>query len=69
VDDKKHNLKQFNNASNGQRFVLVDPLSIALIEQISDGLVKITTKAVKDGENVSFTGNYDLKTIYDIINS
>lgn len=69
MEERKHNLKQFNNASNGQRFVLVDPLSIALIEQISDGVVRITMKEVRDGENISFTANYDLQTIYSIINS
>ncbi len=69
MEDKKHNLKQFNNASNGQRFVLVDPLSIALIEQVSDGLVRITMKEIRDGQNISFTANYDLQTIYSIINS
>lgn len=69
MEDKKHNLKQFNNASNGQRFVLVDPLSIALIEQVSDGLVRITMKEIRDGQNISFTANYDLATIYTIINS
>ena len=69
MDDKKHNLKQFNNASNGQRFILVDPLSIAFIEQVSDSLVEITMKEIKDGKNISFTANYDLKTIYSIINS
>lgn len=69
MENKKHNLKQFNNASNGQRFVLVDPLSIALIEQVSDGVVKITMKEIRDGQNISFTANYDLQTIYSIINS
>ena len=69
MEDKKHNLKQFNNASNGQRFVLADPLSIALIEQVSDGLVRITMKEIRDGQNISFTANYDLQTIYSIINS
>jgi hypothetical protein len=69
MDDKKHNLKQFNNASNGQKFVLVDPLSIALIEQVDNSTVCITMKETRDGKNISFTGNYDLKTIYDIINS
>jgi hypothetical protein len=69
MEERKHNLKQFNNASNGQRFVLVDPLSIALIEQISDGVVRITMKEVRDGQNISFTANYDLQTIYSIINS
>lgn len=69
MEERKHNLKQFNNASNGQRFVLVDPLSIALIEQISDGTVRITMKEVRDGQNISFTANYDLQTIYSIINS
>jgi hypothetical protein len=69
MEDKKHNLKQFNNASNGQRFVLVDPLSIAIIEQVSDGLVRITMKEIRDGQNISFTANYDLATINTIINS
>ena len=56
MDDKKHNLKQFNNASNGQRFVLVDPLSIALIEQVDNTTVRITMKETRDGQNISFTG-------------
>lgn len=67
--DKKHNLKQFTNASEGNKFVLVDPLSIALIEQVDMATVRITMKEIRDGQNISFTGNYDLKTIYDIINS
>lgn len=69
MEDKKHNLKQFNNADNGQRFILVDPLSIAMIEQISEGLVRITMKEIRNGENINFTANYDLQTIYSIINS
>ena len=68
MEDKKHNLKQFSNASNGQ-FVLLDPLSIAIIEQESAGLVRITMKETRDGKNISFTANYDLATIYSIINS
>jgi hypothetical protein len=69
MEDKKHILKQFNNASNGQNFVLLDPLSIAIIEQERDGLVRITMKETRDGNNISFTANYDLATIYKIINS
>ena len=69
MEEKKHNLKQFNNASNGQRFILVDPLSIALIEQIDNATVRVTMKEIRDGQNISFTANYDLQTIYSIINS
>ena len=69
MDDKKHNLKLFNNASNGQRFVLVDPLSISTIEQISDNVIRVTMKEQVDGQNITFTGNYNLETLLSIINS
>ena len=69
MDDKKHNLKLFNNASNGQRFVLVDPLSISTIEQISDIVIRVTMKEQVDGQNITFTGNYNLETLLSIINS
>ena len=69
MEEKTHNLKEFNNASNGQKFILVDPLSIAIIEQIDNATVRITMKEIRDGQNISFTANYDLQTIYSIINS
>ena len=53
----------FSNASNMQRFVIVNRSEISSIMQETEGVVRITLKEIKDGENVSFTGNYDLKTL------
>lgn len=53
----------FSNASNSQRFVVVNTTAISSIKQESEGVVLITLKEIKDGNSVSFTGNYDLATI------
>ena len=59
----KEKFVTFSNASNLQRFVVVNTSAISSIMQESEGVVRITLKEIKDGNSVSFTGNYDLKTI------
>ncbi|MFC3809330.1 hypothetical protein [Lacihabitans lacunae] len=66
-EKQKHNLKQFNGVDG--KFLLIDPLSISCIEQINQHTVRIVLKSVIDGENISYELNYDLKTIYNVINN
>lgn len=63
----KEKFVTFSNASNMQRFVVVNTSAISSIMQESEGVVRITLKEIKDGNSVSFTGNYDLKTILSML--
>jgi len=66
MEDKKHNLKQFNT-SNG-KYILVNPSSIAVIEQTDAGVI-ITMKESRDGNNLSYKLDYNLETIYSVLNN
>ena len=59
----------FNNASNAGRFVMVNPTSIALIEQADNYTVRVTMKEIRDGQSISFTDNYDITTLLSMLNN
>lgn len=65
----KQKMVVFNNASNGGKFVMVNPSSIALIEQTDNHTIRVTMKEIRDGQSISFTGNYDLATLLSMLNS
>ena len=44
-------------------------MSISCIEQINQHSVRLVLKSVINGENISYELNYDLKTIYAVINN
>jgi hypothetical protein len=67
MENQKHNLKTFNT-TNG-KFILVDPLSIASVEEIDKFTVRIVLKAFLNGENISYLGKYDYKTIYSLLSN
>ncbi|WP_288096024.1 hypothetical protein [Hydrotalea sp.] len=50
------------------KFVLINPSSIASIEQTETHLVTVTMKEIKNGNNISFQCNYDLATILRLLN-
>jgi hypothetical protein len=71
MEQEKTKFIQFSNASNLGRFALVNRDSISSITQKhgSDTVVVITLKEIKNGENVSFEGNYDLPTLTLMLNN
>ncbi len=50
-------------AMRNGNFVLVNPSSIASIEQLDVNTVRITMKEIKDGQSISYDCNYSLDTL------
>lgn len=48
--------------SNGT-FVLINPSSIASIDQIGNTIVRITMKEIKEGQSIFFDCNYSLDAL------